>query len=984
MHAEAAAAAAAASVPEGPPPPHDDVSAPSSPWLSQDRRGAAHRGLDSAAVYEARLRCGMNELRTAVVPLHHVIARGLLSPNAALVAGAALVANVAGRHRRLWCAAAFVGVLQVAVPLTAALVSRARVRCLQRCLAHGSAVAYRDESWVLTGAEQLVPGDLVQLVAGSAVLADCTVGSGSAALVDMAEVTGRTRVEAATGGQLLVAGARVVDGAGDAVVCHTGADTFAGRAVEQLERLSHGFTQRLELSRAFVGTVALTVAATVTAAVVTVGALQGWDGYPASTMAVEVPLLALLCAPLCLDVAVYATVSRGAAAAMQRAQAVVLRPSALLSLAAVDTLLVDKTGTLSSGHCELAEPHCAYLAAYPTRAAVMQLMALACQWRQPSLRPTTRAVLRSVDLDACDEYTQLTYAEHESEHRRTAVLRHRSGTVLRVTHGRLRSVVALAKSSESAAACVEAQRRAFSWHQRGLRCVAVAVADVDGPWRLAGVLTFACPLRDDAAPLVADCSRLGVAVTLVSGDEYRAVAAAAEAVQLRTSIVTGRDVPPLRVQQQQHEYGSAGAELDVVADMEATAMAAEEYVACRAYAEMAPEDKAALVRVLQQHGRVVAVMGDGINDAAAAHVADVGIALVSADRDRTAAWGALWGADVALTSDSVGAAVELLVGGRELFGAVVAVVAWTLATALQMSVLTAALAVAVPRRCTSAVTGDGELGLAPSRLHTVTLLCASCATLLWMSTLAGDSAYWITEPCRVCRATMVLQTSAIALVGAAGGVALGVLGGFACDAPQSWSASGAAPLPRLTVERLGGLVTLYVLHVNLLLTLTCASPARAGWRVAGLSRLRCVLALAVAYTLVTCWVVDVELLVAAGVGVYAGAVAVLQDGAKLLVYRICLCLGLPGHRQHRHGRAASAAGVETTAAAEEERAAVAALQQQQQEQEQRNAVVSCGASAAPRHPASAALDAMAGCIGGLDVRLLCRVPPASTPSAAAA
>ncbi|XQJ24486.1 proton motive ATPase, putative [Leishmania guyanensis] len=507
-------------------------------WLSQDSVHAPSRALDSTALYEARQQFGMNEVRMTVAPLHPLVLRALLSPSTVLVVGGALIYDVVGGSYRMWYTVVWFVVMQVVVLMTTALVDHARVRRLQHCLVLDRAVAYREERWAMVGSAQLVPGDLVQLAAGSVVLAGCSLYSGSV-LIDMSDVSGRTRAKVVTAGQLLIAGAKVVDGAGDAVVRYTGLESCVGQTIELIVGLPHGFVQRQWVSRSYAGTYFLIAAVAVAAEVVLFGTLRGWDGFSARRMARETTLFALLCAPLSFDLTVYVATSRGASAAMQRAQAVVLRLGTLLSLASVD-----KTGTLSSGHCTLAAQHRVYLAGYPSRAAVIQLMALACQWRRPSLHATKRAVLRSADLDACDEYTQLSYVEHEGEHRSSAVLRRRDGTLLRVTEGRLRSVLALVQHRESATACVEAQRLVFAWSQSGLRCVAVAVAEGDEPWRFAGLLTFADPLRGDAAALVSGCSRLGVDVTLISGDEHRAVAAAAEAVRLHSEVMSGRDVPP--------------------------------------------------------------------------------------------------------------------------------------------------------------------------------------------------------------------------------------------------------------------------------------------------------------------------------------------------------------------------------------------------------------------------------------------------------
>ncbi|GET85718.1 proton motive ATPase, putative [Leishmania tarentolae] len=948
------------------PLPDSIVDAPAS-WLTQNSARAPPRALDSAAVYEARHRCGMNEVRMTVAPLHRSIVGALVSPTTGLVAGGALVYEVVDGSHCMWFTLAWLVVMHLTVLLTTVLVDRARVRRLQRCFVPDRAVAYREETWAIVGSAQLVPGDLIHLVAGSVVLADCSLYSGSV-LVDMSDVTGRTRTEPATAGQLLIAGAKVVDGAGEAVVRYTGSETFVGQSIDLVERLPHGFEQRQQLSRTYAGVYFLLAAVAVTAEVVLLGTLRGWDGYSSWSVARETILLALLCTPLSFDLAIYVATSRGASMAMRRSQAVVLRLCALLSLASVDMLLLDKTGTLTSGHCTLAAHHRAFLAGYPSRAAVVQLMALACRWRQPSLHATKRAVLRSADLDACDEYTQLDYVEHDGEHRSSALLRRRDGTLLRVTEGRLRSVLALVQHSESAAACIEAQRVVLAWSQSGLRCVAVAVAEGDDAWRLAGALTFVDPLRSDAAQLVSSCSRLGIDVTLVSGDEHRAVAAAAEAVQLKSEVMSGPDVPPLSVWEAEHH--SSASVLGVTVDMSVAANSASEYASCCAYAEMQPHQKAALVRALQQSGRVVAVVGDGMNDAAAARLADVGIALLSAEQGQAAAWGTLWGADIALTSDHLDAVVELLVVSRELFGVIYSVFFWVATATLQLSVLAAALAMAVPRRCARESSAEDGLGLPPSGLHVFTIVYINGLTLMWVSTEAGDDAYWCTAPCCFSYTVALLQASTMALVGLVGGVALGIVGGLACDGRGWWPLASPSMLPAVTEERLGGILTFYILYLNLFLTMSCVSPVRAGWRFWRFWRLRIVLALSVVYGLYMTWAISARPSLPACLCLYCGVVALLQDMTKLMVHGICHCLGFRMHLACVDGMY----GVQRHDYDNVDENAAAAMPRRATGTPSRDA-------AGRRSFVWSSLDAVVGCIGILDVKLLCRARPAPMTSA---
>lgn len=906
--------------------------------------------LDAAAVLAARQRAGMNELRLTVTPLHRLVARCVMSPCTAVALIAALVCDVAGGGHAMWVVAGCLIIVGTALVLVVTWVAVRCVWLLLHCFVADGAVAYREERWVAVGAAQLVPGDYVHLAPGSVLLADCTLCTG-ALLTDTADLTGSTSPEAvADPDQLLLAGTAVVNGRGCAQVRYTGPETFVGQTVGLLGRLPHGYVHRQHLSRAYASVCLVAAVAAVTAEVVLVGVLRGWDAVPRAVMTCEAALFVLLCTPFGLDAATYLAVARGAAAAMSRAQAVVLRLGALHSLAAADVLLLDKTGTLSSGHCALAEPHRSFDAKHASRAALVQLVALACPWRRPSLHATRRAVLRCADLDACDEYTQLELVEHAHEHRSAALLRGPDGALLRITFGSVRSVLALPQDdAESAAACLEAQRLALAWARRGLRCVAVALADAGGPWRLAGLLTLSDPLREEAASVVADCDRLGLRVALVSGDDPRAVAAAAEAVGLATaSVMTGRHVPPPVLLSRNAEGGQA----EVTVDLTVAPASAAEYAECGAFAEMQPEHKASLVRVLQGVGHTVAFVGDGVNDAAAVQLADVGVALVGAEQQRTASRGALWGADVALTSNALTGLTELIVVSRELWGRVHAVFLCATTACLQTAVLIAALAlvVMVPPIPDEPGWLSEAVGVPPSALQVPTLVLFGAAVLVWVATRPGDAAHWTRAPCRPHHAAALLQAAAMALVGVAGGVVLGVLANrLRRDRPPS-------PIVLLgDVDSFGDIASCYMLLLNVCLSITCASPARAGWRFVGQGRWLFVLVAGVWHVVRLFSALRCGPLFPVCLCAYVGLVAALQDVAKVCAHALCHWL------EGRAVRRGAVPGSDGGAAA----AGVPA---------------SSFDGTAPRRAAASAGDALVGCVASLDVRLLSRAPPAPPPS----
>jgi magnesium-transporting ATPase (P-type) len=152
---------------------------------------------------------------------------------------------------------------------------------------------------------------------------------------------------------------------------------------------------------------------------------------------------------------------------------------------------------------------------------------------------------------------------------------------------------------------------------QGLRVLALADAEIgveeplqhstlEGRCRLLGLVGLIDPPREEAQAAVAECRAAGIAVKMITGDHAATALAIARALAL--------DTDP-RVQ--------TGAELDALDEAEFAAVAQSANV----FARVSPEHKLRLVRALQARGEVVAMTGDGVNDAPALKRADVGVAM---------------------------------------------------------------------------------------------------------------------------------------------------------------------------------------------------------------------------------------------------------------------------------------------------------------------------------------------------------------------
>lgn len=412
----------------------------------------------------------------------------------------------------------------------------------------------RDVTVLRDGREARIPvarlavGDRFVVRPGEKIATDGTVVEGVSA-VDASMLTGESvpvdvsvgdTVTGATvnaGGRLVVEAARI------------GADTQLARMARLVEDAQNGKAevQRLadRISGVFVPVVLLIALGTFAAWIAVTG-----DTSAAFTAAVAVLIIACPCAlGLATPTALMVGTGRGAQLGI-----LIKGPEVLESTRRVDTVVLDKTGTVTTGRMSLQEVYVA------DGTAEHDVLRLAGALEHASEHPVARAVAAG----ARKRVGGLPAPEHFANVPGRGVRGRVDGR--EVTVGRFGDPLpeALARAKDAA----EAEGR-----------TAVVVA-LDGA--AAGVLTVADTIKESSAEAVRDLRALGLTPVLLTGDNRAVAAAVARTVGIDAAHV---------------------------------------------YAEVLPEDKVAVVEQLRAEGRSVAMVGDGVNDAAALATADLGLAM---------------------------------------------------------------------------------------------------------------------------------------------------------------------------------------------------------------------------------------------------------------------------------------------------------------------------------------------------------------------
>lgn len=509
--------------------------------------------------------------------------------------------------------------------------------------------------------EDLVPGDVILLASGDRVPADARVMSTEPFEVDQAALTGesipvlKSAVAAGEANRVVLDGSDVVTGAARAVVVAVGEDTRMGAIAAALEEDSDGDQSPLDkrLGRMLVHGLPWIAAG---GAMVTVaGVLRGRPALSQLALGASVAIAAVPEGlPLLAGVAEAAVAQR-----LASRNALVTRLSSVEALGRVDVACVDKTGTLTTGTLELtmvadaesAQAGPAELS--PALADVLRAAAVASpspDAADAGAHPTDVAILRGAQMAGLDDGLGERQAESpfdpaRSFHATLAGDRTRVKGAVEVLAGRCDRV---RRDGEDAplddAGRDRLLERAASLADQGLRILLVAEgagASVEDPQKLTalGFIGISDPLREGAAAAVHRCREAGVRVVMLTGDHPATATAIASKAGLPTGedrLLTGEEVSGL-----DDETLSTRLERATI------------------IARTTPLQKLRIVEALRASGHVVAMTGDGVNDAPALRLADVGVAM-----GRGGTEVARQTADLVLSDDEFSTLAEALVEGR--------------------------------------------------------------------------------------------------------------------------------------------------------------------------------------------------------------------------------------------------------------------------------------------------------------------------------
>ncbi|MGI9477920.1 MAG: cation-translocating P-type ATPase [Hyphomicrobiaceae bacterium] len=530
-------------------------------------------------------------------------------------------------------------------------------------------------------ATELVPGDIVLVEAGDAVPADARIIETADLRMDESMLTGESvSVEKHTDAldtaelpigdrsNLIFKGTLVTRGHARAIVVGTGMQTELGRIAGLLQATAPAATPLQTRLAAFSSRLAIVIVA-ICVMLFVAGVLRG---EPALLMFLTAVALAVAAVPEALPAVVTISLALGASKMGSR-NALIRRLPAVETLGSVTYICADKTGTLTENKMRLERfAVCGHeytdlqgldqeLATEAGRALALSNDVLVDENGQLTGEPTELALVSAAAAFGFDklpteaQFPRIGELAFDSERARMSTLHRAGGGTVLYCKGAPETVLprCSARLGPGPFDCQSELARAEQLASQGYRVLALAYRTHVGAQQPLTEesetdLTLIClvalidPPRNGVERAVSDCIAAGIVPVMITGDHP----GTARAIAKRLGIVSDNDAV------------LTGAEMDKMSEAELARRAQS----VRVYARASPQQKIRIVAALQQHGGFVAMTGDGVNDAPALKLANIGVAMGANGTDV-----AREAADMVLLDDNFVTIVSAVREGRRIY-----------------------------------------------------------------------------------------------------------------------------------------------------------------------------------------------------------------------------------------------------------------------------------------------------------------------------
>ncbi|KAL5748425.1 hypothetical protein ACOSQ2_025722 [Xanthoceras sorbifolium] len=504
----------------------------------------------------------------------------------------------------------------------------------------------RDGKWSEEDASVLVPGDIVSIKLGDIIPADARLLEGDPLKIDQSALTGESLPVTKAPGDGVYSGSTCKQGEIEAVVIATGVHTFFGKAAHLVESTNHvGHFQKVLTS---IGNFCIcSIAIGMVIELIVIYGIQGRD-YRVGIDNLLVILIGGI--PIAMPTVLSVTMAIGSHRLSQQG-AITKRMTAIEEMAGMDVLCSDKTGTLTLNKLTVDKNLIEVFASGIDKDMVVLMAARASRLENQDAIDAAIVSMLADPKEARADITEVHFLPFNPTDKRTALTYlDKAGKMHRVSKGAPEQILNLASNKADIGDRVHSIIDRFA--ERGLRSLAVARQEVPagtkessgGPWEFVGLLALFDPPRHDSAETIRRALDLGVSVKMITGD------------QLAIGKETGRQLG-----MGSNMYPSSALLGENKDEAIATLPVDELIEKADGFAGVFPEHKFEIVKRLQARKHIVGMTGDGVNDAPALKIADIGIAVAdSTDAARSAS-------DIVLTEPGLSVIISAVLTSRAIF-----------------------------------------------------------------------------------------------------------------------------------------------------------------------------------------------------------------------------------------------------------------------------------------------------------------------------
>jgi len=610
-----------------------------------EKLSSSQKGLSSAEAEQRLKKYGYNEIQEKKVNPVKKFAGYFWGPIPWMIEAASIISAIISHWTDFWIIIGLL-LLNAGVAFWHEHKADNAINLLKQKLAT-KAYVLRDDKWTELASRELVPGDIVRIRLGDVVPADVKLFDGDYLIVDQSALTGESLPVEKHVSEDAYSGSIIQKGEMTALVVKTAANTYFGKTAkltEEAKTKSH-----FQKAVVKIGNYLIAFAVFLIVLIFLVAMFR----HESLLQTLQFALVLLIAAiPAALPAVLSVTMAVGATI-LAKKQAIVSKLISIEELAGADILCSDKTGTITKNKLSVAEVE-SFDPSYTEKDVILYANLAS---REEDNDPIDKAIItKSKSLKIFErvsiDYTTNVFKPFDPVAKRAeaTILEKapRSGAIFNVSKGAPQAILSLLGDKKEIVSKVREKVDLLA--SKGYRSLGVAITDTNNKnWKFIGIISLSDPPREDSRETIKKAQSMGINVKMITGDHIAIAKEVCKEVNLGTNIVEASSM--LLLDKKKKE------------DVRTVENDEEEKIIENAdgFAQVFPEHKYHIIKVLQEKGHIVGMTGDGVNDAPALKKADIGIAVEGATDAAKSAAG------IVLTQPGLSVIIDAIKESRKIF-----------------------------------------------------------------------------------------------------------------------------------------------------------------------------------------------------------------------------------------------------------------------------------------------------------------------------